>query len=214
MGRRASHVWRPDTGDDQNATGISDRRRRDGPLKLRDEAALQRNARVESERLIGRSSVCACVADIALLRRRAGSRAVVPRTLDYLARRRERNPGAAAQIEDSPVDVLRVCTPVRLPPHLNEGEVARLSPISKYGHGLSCDRRAAEDVERHVWSLPGAVDREEAKDHGLDSVVGTIERAQVLGGQLRSAIRRERLGVAASGVGSDSACPYIEDEDA
>jgi hypothetical protein len=74
----------------------------------------------------------------------------------------------------------------------DEREVARLLAVAEDRQGLAAQRRPAEAGERHVRPLPRAVDGEEAQRDRLDAEVPVVEAAEVLGGELRRAVGRER----------------------
>ena len=75
----------------------------------------------------------------------------------------------------------------------DEGEVARLAPVAEQPDRRAVQRRLAEPPERHVGPLPRSVDREVAQRDGRDAVLGVVEAAQLLGGELGHAVGRERL---------------------
>ncbi len=52
--------------------------------------------------------------------------------------------------------------------------------------------RAEESVKGHVGPLPGSVDREVSQRDARDAVVGVVQVAQVFGGKLGDAVRRQR----------------------
>ena len=95
----------------------------------------------------------------------------------YAARRRPGSPPRSSALTASATKVKsRVC-----------------SPSPKTRDRLSENGRAQELVKAHVGTLPRAVDGEIAQRHGRHAVVGVIEVAELLGRQLRDAVRRDRL---------------------
>ena len=76
----------------------------------------------------------------------------------------------------------------------HEREVARLLAVAVERDGVAPERGPNELVERHVRPLPRAVHREVPHRRRRDPMVRVVQVAQLLGRELRDAVRRHRLG--------------------